>query len=135
MLSPPIKQRVRDSFDRAATTYDGAAVLQRRVCDRLLDALTRIEAPRRVLDAGCGTGYGSRGLCQRWPEAHLTGVDFAPAMLELAREQLLEMTQSEAFAPIYVRLSDGYSGHGSERGESAGADGGRNDDSASGLAG
>jgi len=29
------------------------------------------------------------------------------AMLELAREHLLEMTQSEAFAPIYVRLSDG----------------------------
>jgi segregation and condensation protein A len=29
------------------------------------------------------------------------------AMLELAREHLLEMTQSEAFAPIYVRLADG----------------------------
>ncbi|WP_153112134.1 segregation and condensation protein A [Propionivibrio limicola] len=29
------------------------------------------------------------------------------AMLELAREHLLELTQSEAFAPIYVRLSDG----------------------------
>jgi segregation and condensation protein A len=29
------------------------------------------------------------------------------AMLELTREHLIEMTQSEAFAPIYVRLSDG----------------------------
>ncbi|MDR1368362.1 MAG: segregation/condensation protein A [Candidatus Accumulibacter sp.] len=29
------------------------------------------------------------------------------AMLELSRERLLEMTQEEAFAPIYVRLSDG----------------------------
>jgi segregation and condensation protein A len=29
------------------------------------------------------------------------------AMLELAREHLLEMTQSEVFAPIYVRLTDG----------------------------
>ena len=29
------------------------------------------------------------------------------AMLELAREHLLEMTQQEAFAPIYVRLADG----------------------------
>ena len=29
------------------------------------------------------------------------------AMLELAREHLLEMTQTEAFAPIYVRLTDG----------------------------
>jgi segregation and condensation protein A len=27
------------------------------------------------------------------------------AMLELAREQLLEVTQAEAFAPIYVRLA------------------------------
>jgi segregation and condensation protein A len=26
-------------------------------------------------------------------------------MLELARERLLELTQAEAFAPIYVRLS------------------------------
>ena len=29
------------------------------------------------------------------------------AMLELTREHLLEMTQVEAFAPIYVRLTDG----------------------------
>jgi len=29
------------------------------------------------------------------------------AMLELAREHLLEMTQAEAFSPIYVRLADG----------------------------
>jgi segregation and condensation protein A len=31
------------------------------------------------------------------------------ALLELAREHLLEVTQSEAFAPIYVRLADGRS--------------------------
>ena len=29
------------------------------------------------------------------------------AMLELAREHLLEMTQAEVFSPIYVRLADG----------------------------
>ena len=27
------------------------------------------------------------------------------AMLELARERLLELTQAEAFAPLYVRLA------------------------------
>ncbi len=31
------------------------------------------------------------------------------AMLELAREHLLEITQAEEFAPIYVRLADGHS--------------------------
>jgi segregation and condensation protein A len=39
------------------------------------------------------------------------------AMLELAREHSLEMTQSEAFAPIYVRSIDGKSEHGSEYGD------------------
>jgi segregation and condensation protein A len=38
------------------------------------------------------------------------------AMLELAREHLLEMTQSEVFAPIYVRLTDGRIEHGGESG-------------------
>ena len=38
------------------------------------------------------------------------------AMLELAREHLLELTQSEAFAPIYVRLADGRSEDRSEHG-------------------
>ena len=37
------------------------------------------------------------------------------AMLELAREHLLEMTQAEAFAPIYVRLVDGRSESRSEQ--------------------
>jgi len=86
MLPPSIKQRVRASFDRAAPTYDAAAVVQRRVCDRLLDGLDAEHAPASILDAGCGTGYGVRRLRERWPGAHLTGVDFAPAMLERARQ-------------------------------------------------
>ena len=85
MLPVLIKQRVRESFDKAAVTYDGAAVVQRRVCDRLLQELPEPKAlPARVLDAGCGTGYGSRQLRQRWPAAHITGIDFAPSMLALA---------------------------------------------------
>jgi segregation and condensation protein A len=50
------------------------------------------------------------------------------AMLELAREHLLEMTQAEVFAPIYVRLSDGRSEHkqqsesGTEHGTEFGAE-------------
>lgn len=84
-----IKQRVRDAFDRAAATYDGAAVVQRRVCDRLLEELAWTgEAPRRLLDAGCGTGYGAGQLRGRWPEAHITGIDFAPAMLDMARKEV-----------------------------------------------
>ena len=88
MLLPSIKQRVRESFDRAAVTYDSAAVVQRRVCDRLLDELTSSSpAPAHILDAGCGTGYGARRLRGRWPSTRITGVDFAPSMLDLARHE------------------------------------------------
>lgn len=85
MLLPPTKQRVRESFDRASLTYDAAAIVQRRVCERLLDALAVPCAPAQILDAGCGTGYGARVLRARWPSSTITGVDFAPAMLEIAR--------------------------------------------------
>ncbi len=83
-----IKQRVRESFDKAAVTYDGAAVVQRRVCDRLLQELAEPEhLPAHILDAGCGTGYGSGQLRKRWPASHITGIDFAPAMLALASKE------------------------------------------------
>lgn len=81
-----LKQRVRASFDRASVTYDSAATVQRQVCARLCDALAMAAAPARILDAGCGTGNGARLLRARWPAGTITGVDFAPAMLEIARE-------------------------------------------------
>ena len=86
MLPPAIKQRVRESFDRAAGTYDGAARVQRHVCKRLLEQLNLPEAPSHILDAGCGTGYGARLLHTRWPGVSITGVDFAPSMITLARQ-------------------------------------------------
>lgn len=85
------KQRIRESFHRAAVTYDGAAELQRRVCHRLLEHLQSAAKgsppPRHILDAGCGTGYGTRLLHEYWPMAHITGADFAPAMLTFARRE------------------------------------------------
>ncbi len=84
----PLKQRVRASFERAAATYDAAAIVQRRVCDRLLLSLEASAPPQRILDAGCGTGFGARILRRRWPQAHITGVDFAPTMVERARVEM-----------------------------------------------
>ena len=45
----PVKRDVRRSFDRAAATYDDAAILQREVCARLLEHLEPMRiAPRRA---------------------------------------------------------------------------------------
>jgi len=43
---------------------------------------------QRILDAGCGTGYLSRELTRRG--ASVLGVDFSPAMVEIARERAAE---------------------------------------------
>ncbi|MFN3716315.1 MAG: malonyl-ACP O-methyltransferase BioC [Thiobacillus sp.] len=80
---------VRRAFNRAAAGYDAHAVLQREVCDRLLERLDFVKLdPATVLDLGAGTGYGLERLRQRYPEAALLALDIAPAMLAAARRRL-----------------------------------------------
>jgi malonyl-CoA O-methyltransferase len=81
-MNRPSKARIRDSFERAAPTYDAAAVVQRRVCDLLAAGLPADLAAGRVLDAGCGTGFAQPMLQQRFPAGHAIALDFAPAMLQ-----------------------------------------------------
>jgi malonyl-CoA O-methyltransferase len=76
---------MRRSFDRAAATYDAAAVLQAEVRGSLLARLdlTRLE-PRVVLDVGAATGAGARALKQRYPGARVIAVESSAAMLRMA---------------------------------------------------
>lgn len=84
----PVKRDVRRAFERAARTYDEAAVLQREVCARLVEHLEPMRlAPRRLVDLGCGTGYAFDALAKRFPAAEIVGIDLAPAMLARARER------------------------------------------------
>ena len=82
------KRRVRRSFDRAAATYDRVAVLQREVCDRMAERLQYIKfEPQTILDAGSGTGYGSRLLRGRYAKSRVIELDIAPAMLLASRSR------------------------------------------------
>ena len=79
---------VRRSFDRAALSYDSAAVVHREVREDLLRRLelTRLE-PRVVLDAGAGTGHASRALKRRYPKALVVALDSSRGMLAAAARQ------------------------------------------------
>ncbi|MBN3003999.1 malonyl-ACP O-methyltransferase BioC [Chromobacterium alkanivorans] len=80
------KARVRASFEKAAASYDSAAVLQREVSDRMSERLDYIKfQPQVVLDAGAGTGYGSAQLRARYPDARVVELDLAQAMLQASR--------------------------------------------------
>ena len=76
------KNRVKRSFSSATASYDEHAVLQREIGDRLVNhlAFTKID-PKRILDIGCGTGYVTRLLCQRFKKADVTAVDLSESMV------------------------------------------------------
>ncbi|AOU96777.1 malonyl-[acyl-carrier protein] O-methyltransferase BioC [Acidihalobacter yilgarnensis] len=79
------RHAIRAHFERAAGTYDGAAVLQAEVARRLLERLDIVKlSPCRVLDLGAGTGLATADLLVRYPKATVIALDLALGMLRQA---------------------------------------------------
>jgi malonyl-CoA O-methyltransferase len=80
------KQRVRAAFNRAASNYDRAAVVQREIGKRLLERLTLTRLnPMWILDIGAGTGAIGCALSRRYRRAQIIDLDIAEHMLDEAR--------------------------------------------------
>lgn len=78
------KQQVAQSFGRAAETYDNAAQIQKWSGEQLICGLDIGKTPQTIVDLGCGTGWHSCILKQKFPTARITGVDFSSEMLAYA---------------------------------------------------
>ena len=78
-----------DTADWDAGTYDRVADPQEEWGREVLARLD-LKGDETVLDAGCGSGRVTRLLCERLPDGKVIGVDAAPSMIALAREQLAE---------------------------------------------
>lgn len=70
-------------------TWDSKQYLrfERERAQACIDLVHRIdlEAPRQIVDLGCGTGSSTAILKRRWPASEVTGVDSSVEMLEAAR--------------------------------------------------
>src|SRR5438477_8777387 len=87
---------VRRAFERAAETYDSAAVLQREIGQRMAERLALVKLqPQTILDAGCGTGGALAELRTRFPSASIVGLDIALAMLAVAKRRGLSVGAAE----------------------------------------
>lgn len=79
------KQRIRAAFSRHYERYEQTAVVQRDAARRLADALAQT-APdlevRRALEIGIGTGFLTRLLVARYPQAQWWFNDLSPAALD-----------------------------------------------------
>jgi malonyl-CoA O-methyltransferase len=107
MTRPP-RARIRLSFERAASTYDEAAIVQRRICDRLAAALPPVPNAGLILDAGCGTGYAHSALRARFPGARLLALDLSLAMLERIAGNCLRLAGDLEHLPLNDACLDLY---------------------------
>lgn len=74
---------VRTGYDLWAETYDVTPNPVVALDARVTVGAVAAQAGERVLDAGCGTGRNLPGLLAA--EAVVTGIDFSPGMLRVAR--------------------------------------------------
>ena len=77
--------RVAHAFSRAAPRYDVLATAQRQIGEMLWGSLPSHAV--NLLDMGCGTGFWTQRLAERYPQARVTGFDIAPGMLDQARQR------------------------------------------------
>lgn len=104
----PSKARVRQSFERAASTYDSAADIQRRICGQLLQGLPGDAPVGRLLDAGCGTGYAQALLQARFPAAQALALDLSAGMLQQITAPCTRLTGDLEHLPLAAASLDLY---------------------------
>jgi malonyl-CoA O-methyltransferase len=87
-MSEARKARIEAAFGEAADRYEDHAGIQRVVAGAVADlaAQRRPGAGTRILEIGCGTGFLTREIAARWPDAELVATDLAPAMVGKAAE-------------------------------------------------
>ncbi|MDR0996271.1 MAG: malonyl-ACP O-methyltransferase BioC [Zoogloeaceae bacterium] len=104
----PSKREIRQSFERAAATYDSAARVQRWVCSRLVAGLPASLIPAVILDAGCGTGFALQMLALRFPAARLIALDFSEGMLEQIRQPVFRLLGDVERLPLQNEMAGLY---------------------------
>src|SRR5690606_21591992 len=75
-------------YGRMASEYDQRWSFYIEASTRETLARLTLTPRARLLDVGCGTGALLARLAPVRPEAHLTGIDPVPGMLEVARRRL-----------------------------------------------
>jgi len=109
--------QVQRYFDRAAVAFDALyaedtsgpvmrfvnRTWRRDIYERFLLTLEHVRQNdlKSVLDVGCGSGRYARALVELGVQ-HVTGVDVAPGMVDLARRQVADLVAAGASVDLVV---------------------------------
>jgi malonyl-CoA O-methyltransferase len=99
------KIKIAQSFGQAAAIYHTQASLQQDCATKLLQILDLWEVPAgKILEVGCGTGFLTQGLCDRFPNHPLQVTDFSAEMLAFCQAHL---QIGDDCAPVSFQQMDG----------------------------
>jgi ubiquinone/menaquinone biosynthesis C-methylase UbiE len=94
--TPPLRKtdELTDSlFERVAWLYTFCREhLFRDDTDRIISSVWPHQVPpdgTRVIELGCGPGFYSRNLAERFPQIHVTGVDRSPTQVRSAQKRAI----------------------------------------------
>lgn len=81
---------VAERFSRSAHLYESEALVQEEAAIRFDAWLARqvVARPGHIVEIGCGTGFLTRRLRERFPESLIQATDLAPAMVDRCREAM-----------------------------------------------
>lgn len=86
-MSDSTKYKIMRNFNKAASTYDQASLLQKEVGISLLNQLNSLNFyPKNILDIGTGTGFLAQKFIDKYPGAKIFSLDFSYNMLKVAKK-------------------------------------------------
>lgn len=100
------KKQIESAFDKGADNYDWAALIQRETAEKLM-SFSPEDTPKNILEIGCGTGFLTKLLIQKFPNAQITAIDISGKMIEKCQEKFpaklpfidFKKTDGETFEP------------------------------------
>lgn len=87
-----LKHIIKERFDRAKN-YDRHAVVQRLSARRLIECMCKqtcyfeMKKELFILEIGCGTGFLTQQILEKFPQGRVIATDLSPAMIAQAKEK------------------------------------------------
>ncbi|MFT4553298.1 MAG: malonyl-CoA O-methyltransferase [Chlamydiales bacterium] len=106
MENNKLKTQIAHSFSRCAAAYHEYAFLQKDSASHLLSLLPVRTPEGTILEIGCGTGFVTEGLLEKYPQNALLASDIAPGMVQFCKRQL-ESKLATHKAPVNFAVADG----------------------------
>jgi len=82
------KKDIATRFSRYAKFYDSFSDIQREICLQLINEI-KVE-PQDILEIGCGTGFYTKLLKERFPASKIVSLDISEEMVKIARKSVRE---------------------------------------------